>query len=182
MLSPIEFYRLAMSNNGLEIPTDYNNEKVAEVVGKDVEVIKLAQTIQDQLIIDWYRNEDVLNYESKAALWDDAVKIAESYVHYVEDENKRANHVLDRAHAKLTKVAAEFIEDTGLDCEPGDLLKLASLHSAKTAESETTTVPAETLEVEAKVADDESAKVADDNKEAEAEDAEKAAGTSEGEE
>lgn len=136
MLNPIEFYRLTMTNNGIELSSDYNDAKVAEVTGKDEDLVKLAQQIQDQLIVDWYRNEDKLAYDSKAAIWEDSLKIAECYQRYVDEENKRSNHILDRARAKLEKVASEFITDTGMDCEPDDLLKLAALHEVKSSTEE----------------------------------------------
>lgn len=115
-----DFYRQTMAANGLVIETE-PVEKLAEARGVDPAIAKLAKAVFDQTRLDG------IEYEHPKARLEDAFKVAEAYVSYM-DEIKTSSTKLA---ADLMRVAAHAIEGylahNGVDMATSDGIKIAAI-------------------------------------------------------
>lgn len=129
MLTPDQYFREALKASDIEtLNVDEQLEKIAEESGRPLELVKLAKRFFDDSILEG------LDYESREARWEDAVKIAEGYEAYITEEKKNATKTVDRLLNKLAGVAREYAEDLGLAADPLNLIKLAALQADSVAE------------------------------------------------
>lgn len=116
-----DFYRKTMEANGI-VRESESIDKIAEAKGVDAAMIKMAKAVYDQTLID-----DV-SYDTPQQRLSDAMKIAESYVNYM-DSVKTASNVLATDLLRVASHAVEgYLSQRGIsDLSAIDGVKIAAV-------------------------------------------------------
>lgn len=130
-----EFYAATLKQNGF-VPPKEDIEKVAEVRKVDVEVVKIARVIFDQLTL------DKVPYEDEKAMLEDSFKLAGAYLKHVEEAKAATAKLATDLHRVARHAIEGYLAQHGVKLDAQDGLKIAAIHGEELKAAEATAEPA----------------------------------------